>query len=166
MAQRNTADLIAGAVVLVVAIGFLGYALANTGRGLGGGGYTLHAAFDSVDGLSVGSDVRVAGVKVGDITSMRIDPDSYRADVNFTVADNIKLPKDSDAAVVSDGLLGGKYLRLRPGGDTAMLAPGGEITLTQPSINIEDLLGKFVIGGGVGDSSTKPAGGTAPAKPK
>jgi phospholipid/cholesterol/gamma-HCH transport system substrate-binding protein len=154
MAQRNGAELFAGAVVLAVAFGFLWYALANTGRSVGGG-YTLHAKFDAIDGLTVGSDVRLAGVKVGSVTSARIDPESYRAVVEFTVADAIKLPKDSDASVTSDGLLGGKYLSLEPGGDTAMLAQGGEITLTQPSISIEKLLGKFIMGGSVGDQ--KPA---------
>ncbi len=164
MAQRKASDLLAGAVVLAVAIGFLGYALANTGRGLSSG-YTLHAKFDRIDGLSVGSDVRVAGVKVGGVTSARIDPQSYQAVVDFSVADNIKLPKDSSAVVTSDGLLGGKYLSLEPGGDTAMLTSGGEITVTQSSISIEQLLGKFIFSAG-NLSSQKPAdGAAAPATP-
>jgi phospholipid/cholesterol/gamma-HCH transport system substrate-binding protein len=166
MAQRNGAELVAGAVVLAVAVGFLWYAVADTGRSVGGG-YTLHATFDRIDGLSIGSDVRVAGVKVGSVTAARIDPQSYRADVDFTVQSDIKLPKDSDAVVTSDGLLGGKYLALEPGGDTTMLAQGGEITLTQPSISIEQLLGKFIFSAG-NLSSAKPAGdaGAQPAAPK
>ncbi len=158
VAGRKWSDLLAGAVVLVVAFGFLGYALAHTGRSLGGG-YTLHARFDRIDGLSLGSDVRVAGVKVGGVSAMRIDPQSYQAVVDFTVADAIRLPKDSSAVVTSDGLLGGKYLALEPGGDSTMLAPGGTVTLTQSSISIEQLLGKFVFGG---VSGQKPATDTAP----
>ena len=160
MAKRNGAELLAGAVVLVVAIGFLGYALANTGRTIGSG-YTLHAKFDRIDGLSVGSEVRVAGVRVGSITATGIDPQSYQALVSFSVAPEIKLPKDSSAVVTSDGLLGGKYLALEPGGDTAMAPPGGELTLTQSSISLEQLLGKFIFSAG-NLGSQKPADGTAP----
>ncbi len=162
MAKRTGSDLIAGAVVLVVAFAFLGYAVAHTGRSIGGG-YTLHASFDAIDGLSVGADVRVAGVKVGSVTGSHLNPTSYQAVVEFTVADTVKLPKDSSAAVTSDGLLGGKYLSLEPGGDTAMLGPGGAITITQSSISIEQLLGKFIFSAS-NLSSQKPAG-DAPAAP-
>jgi phospholipid/cholesterol/gamma-HCH transport system substrate-binding protein len=160
MAQR-TAELVVGAGVLVLAVGFLGYAVANTGRSTGGG-YTLHARFDRIDGLGVGSDVRVAGVKVGSVGGTRLDPDSYQAVVDFSVADAIKLPKDSSATVTSDGLLGGKYLSLDPGGDTAMLAPGGTVTITQSSISIEQLLGKFIFSAG-NLAGQKPAGDAKPA---
>jgi phospholipid/cholesterol/gamma-HCH transport system substrate-binding protein len=161
MAKRKGSDLIAGVIVLAVAVGFLGYALAHTGRG-GGAGYTLHARFDRIDGLSTGSDVRLAGVTVGSVTGDRIDPKTYQAVVDFTVSDSIELPKDSSAVISSDGLLGGKYLSLEPGGDTEMLKPGGQITLTQSSISIEQLLGKFIFSAG-NLSGQKPADGSAPA---
>jgi phospholipid/cholesterol/gamma-HCH transport system substrate-binding protein len=165
MAQRNAAELLAGAVVIVVALGFLGYAVANTGRTVGSG-YTLHAKFDRIDGLTVGSDVRVAGVKVGSIEAERLDPQNYRADVEFSVASDVKLPKDTAAVITSDGLLGGKYLALEPGGDEAMVAPGGTLTLTQSSISIEQLLGKFIFSAG-NLPAQKPADGAAPpAAPK
>jgi phospholipid/cholesterol/gamma-HCH transport system substrate-binding protein len=160
MAQRKASDLLAGAVVLAVAVGFLGYAMGHTGRGIGGG-YTLHAQFDRIDGLTLGADVRVAGVKVGSVASSHIDPQTFRAVVDFTVADTIKLPKDSSAVITSDGLLGGKYLSLEPGGDTINVAPGGTITLTQSSISIEQLLGKFIFNG---VSGAKPADAAAPPK--
>lgn len=165
MAQRSGAELLAGAVVLVLAVGFLGYALANTGRSVGGG-YTLHAKFDRIDGLTLGSDVRVAGVKVGSVTAEQIDPQTYQAEVEFTVANNVRLPKDTAAVISSDGLLGGKYIALEPGGDQAMVAPGGQLTLTQSSISIEQLLGKFIFSAGE-LTSQKPAGAAAapPAAP-
>jgi phospholipid/cholesterol/gamma-HCH transport system substrate-binding protein len=147
MAKRNLSELLAGAVVLVVAVGFVAYAVANTGR-MTLSGYRLHAHFDSIDGLGVGSDVRIAGIKVGSITGARIDPQSYRAAVDFTVQTSIRLPKDSAAVVSSDGLIGSKYLGLTPGGDEQMLADGAEVTITQSSINVEQLLGKYIFGGG------------------
>jgi phospholipid/cholesterol/gamma-HCH transport system substrate-binding protein len=161
MAQRNTAELLAGAVVLVAAVGFLSYAVANTGR-VQLGGYPLHARFTAIDGLAVGADVRVAGVKVGSVASAHVDPQSFQADVVFTVAEAIKLPKDSSAAVTSDGLLGGKYLQLQPGGEEEMIPPGGTLSITQPSINIEQLLGRFIFSMGNLGSAAKPG---EPAKP-
>jgi phospholipid/cholesterol/gamma-HCH transport system substrate-binding protein len=163
MAKRSGSDLIAGAVVLVVAFGFLGYALAHTGRSIGAG-YTLHASFNRIDGLAVGSDVRVAGVKVGSVTGAHLDPKSYQAVVDFTVADNVVLPKDSSAVITSDGLLGGKYLSLAPGGDDANLGPGGVITVTQSSISLEELLGKFIFSAS-SLSSQKPAADAPAAAP-
>jgi phospholipid/cholesterol/gamma-HCH transport system substrate-binding protein len=164
MAKRNVSELLAGAVVLVVALGFMAYAVANTGH-LTLSGYTLHAKFDSIDGLDVGSEVRLAGIKVGTITAARIDPQSYRALVDFTVQNAIRLPKDSAAAINSDGLLGGKYLGLSVGGDEQMLADGGEVTITQSSINIEQLIGKYIFGGANLGNQGQPQGGSAGGAP-
>lgn len=161
MPQRNAAELVAGAVVLATAAGFLAYAVANTGA-VGLGGYPLHARFTAIDGLSVGSDVRMAGVKVGSVTGTHLDPQSYQAVVDFTVAGDVKLPKDSSAAVTSDGLLGGKYLGLEPGGDTQMIPPGGQVTITQSSISIEQLLGKFIFSMGNLSGGQKPGGAEPP----
>jgi phospholipid/cholesterol/gamma-HCH transport system substrate-binding protein len=143
MAQRNLTELVAGAVVLLVAAGFLGYAVANTGRGHIDG-YTLNAKFQRIDGLAIGADVRLAGVKVGSVNATSIDPQTYQAVVSFSVEPNIKLPTDSSAQITSDGLLGGKYMSLTPGGDDKMLADGGTVTITQSAASLEDLLGKFI----------------------
>ncbi|GAB0115241.1 outer membrane lipid asymmetry maintenance protein MlaD [Acidisoma sp. C75] len=143
MARRNAAEVLAGLVVLVVAAGFLAYALATSGAAsIPGNIYT--ASFDRIDGLSVGSDVRMAGVKVGTVTETAIDPQTYLAKVDFTVAKDIALPTDSSAAIASQSLLGGKYLSLVPGGSETMIKPGGAITVTQGSVSLEDLLGKFI----------------------
>jgi len=151
MAQRNLTELLAGAVVLLVAAGFLGYAVANTGRTTVSGN-TLHAKFDRIDGLAVGSDVRLAGVKIGTVSSSAIDPKTYQAVVTFTVLSTLKLPTDSSAEITSDGLLGGKFLSIVPGGDEKMLADGGEVKITQSAVSFEQLLGKFIFN--VGDLAT------------
>jgi phospholipid/cholesterol/gamma-HCH transport system substrate-binding protein len=150
MAQRNVSELIAGAVVLAVAAGFLAYAVVSTGRTTSSG-YTLTANFERIDGLAPGSDVQLAGVRIGRITSTRIDPKTYQAQIDFTVQDDIKLPTDSSAEIDSDGLLGGKVLALVPGGADKMLASGGRITITQSAVSLEQLLGKFIFS--VGDLS-------------
>ena len=118
MHRRSIAEVVIGAVVLLIAVGFLAYAIANSGRSAASG-YTLFARFDHIDGLGVGNDVRVAGVKVGTVSQQRIDAQTFQAVVGFSVRDDIKLPKDTAAIITSESLLGGKYLSLQPGGDEA-----------------------------------------------
>jgi phospholipid/cholesterol/gamma-HCH transport system substrate-binding protein len=143
MNRRSFAEVATGAVVLLVAAAFLGYAVANSGRSATSG-YTLYAKFDHIDGMAVGADVRIAGVKVGSVNQERIDPQSFQAVVGLSVRDDIRLPKDTGAIITSESLLGGKYLSLQPGGDETMLQPGQSLTITQSSISIEELLGKFI----------------------
>lgn len=143
MARRNFAEIATGAVVLLVAAGFLGFAVAHSGGGTVSG-YPLYARFDHIDGLTVGSDVRMAGVKVGSVVDERIDPKTYLAVVKLDVRNGLELPKDTSAEVTSASLLGGEYLSLSPGGDETMLKPGDTIGITQSAINIEELLGKFI----------------------
>ncbi len=143
MARRSFSEVAAGAAVLAMAAGFLFYAVASTGRGKVGG-YTLHASFDNVGGIATGSDVRVAGLKVGSVTGLAIDPRSYQATATFTVQSDIKLSSDSSATIATGGLLGGNFISLATGGDTKMLPDGGTIAVTQSAVNLEDLLGKFI----------------------
>lgn len=145
MARRNPTELIAGAAVLLAAGVFMGYAVANTGR-TAMAGMTLHARFERIDGLNVGADVRLAGVKVGSVTGARVDPQSFQAIVTMALQPNLKLPRDSSAEIGSDGLLGGKAITIVPGGDDKVLAEGGEFTITQSAASLEQLLGKFIFG--------------------
>ena len=140
---RNILETLLGAIVLIVAMGFLAFAYRSS-QVERSGDYELIARFDKVDGLEPGSDVRISGIKVGTVIDQTLDPETYRAEVRFTLRDDIQVPADTSAAVVSNGLLGGKYLALVPGGDIEMLAPGGEITLTQSAVNLEDLIGHMI----------------------
>ena len=163
---RRPAEIATGVLVLIVAVAFLAYAVVHTGRATGGG-YDLHASFDHIDGLNNGADVRLAGVKIGSVTASAIDPKSFLATITFTVADDLHLPDDSSAEITSDGLLGGKYLSIGPGGSATLLKPGGTVTVTQGSISIEQLLGKFIFSAGTKSDTSKPAtggggGGLAP----
>jgi phospholipid/cholesterol/gamma-HCH transport system substrate-binding protein len=143
MRRHSVAEVLTGAVVLLIAAGFLAYAVANSGRSATSG-YTLFARFEHIDGLALGSDVRIGGVKVGSVNQARLDPESFQAVVALSVRNDIRLPKDSAAIVTSESLLGGKYLSLQPGGDETMLQPGQTITITQSSVSLEELLGKFI----------------------
>ncbi len=143
MSRHGVAEVATGACVLLVAGGFLAYAVAHSGRTMGSG-YVLHAQFDHIDGLSTGADVRMAGVKVGEVVEEHIDPKTFLAEVSLTVQDSLRLPKDTGASIVSESLLGGKYISLSPGGDETDLQPGQTITITQSSVSLEELLGKFI----------------------
>lgn len=173
MARRNIAEVLSGAAVLIAAAGFLAYAIVHSGRSVTAG-YTLEARFDRIDGLAIGADVRMAGVKIGTVTGARIDPQSYLAEVSFTVQNGIAVPKDSSAEINSDGLLGGKFLSLVPGGDTVSLRPGQRVAITQSAVSLEQLLGKFIFsvtetkgGQGQGPSPSPPsAPGPAPTSPR
>ncbi|MFS3136597.1 outer membrane lipid asymmetry maintenance protein MlaD [Gluconacetobacter sacchari] len=152
VAGRNSAELAAGCGVLVLLCGLLALAVVDKGR-RHETGYRLHAAFDHIDGLSVGSDVRLAGVTVGQVVDERVDPSDFKAEVTFTVRPDVRLPVDSAAIVTSDSLLGGKYIALSPGGSDTMLRAGGEMTQTQGAISLEQLLSRFIFS--VTDTMTK-----------
>lgn len=142
-ARRSTVELAAGGVVLLVTAVFLIYALVNTGRASLGGVH-LQARFENVGSIQPGADVRIAGVKVGSITGVRVDPQTYQALVEFTVQADVALPTDSSAVISSGGLLGGSHLSLSPGGADTLLKDGETVTITQSAVNLEDLLGKFI----------------------
>ena len=163
MARRSIVEILTGAVVLLVALGFLGFAVAHSGRTTGSG-YTLTANFDRIDGLNIGADVRLAGVKVGSVIAARIDPKTFLAVVSFSVRDDLLLPKDTSAEIVSESLLGGKFLSLSPGGDNTLLKPGQAVTITQSSVSLEQLLGKFIFSVTSVNSGPKAAPTAEPQK--
>ena len=145
MAQ-NRLEVLVGAVVLAAAAAFFVYAGQNSGIGGTSGTYPLKASFRSVQGISAGSDVKLAGVKVGTITSMTLNPTTYFADIVVDIDKNILLPTDSAILISSEGLLGGNFVELVPGGMPDNLAPGDEIEDTQGAVSLVQLLMKFVGG--------------------
>jgi phospholipid/cholesterol/gamma-HCH transport system substrate-binding protein len=145
MKGRSLMEVATGAVILAVAAGFLAYAILHSGHGtVNADGILLRANFDRIDGISNGADVRIAGVKVGTVTSSRIVPDTFAAQLTLRVDRSLKLPTDTSAEITSEGLLGGKYVSLVPGGSEQFLADGGQITETQGSVSLESLLGRFI----------------------
>ena len=143
---ENRAEVLAGFGVVALAAAFLAYA--GAGRvGGGEGTYPLTASFRSANGISVGTDVRLAGVKVGTISEMQLNPQTYFADVVVTLDKSVQLPTDSAILISSEGLLGGNFIELVPGGAEEYLAAGDTIEDTQSSVSLINLLMKFVSGG-------------------
>lgn len=146
-AQDNTiTEVLVGAAVMAVAVGFFLYASNSTGGGPSGGSYALSASFRSADGISVGSEVRLAGVQVGTVTQMALNPQTFRAETTFTIRDDVELPDDSAIAISSEGLLGGNFVEIIPGGSPFNYAPGDQIMDTQGSVSLVTLLMRFVSG--------------------
>lgn len=143
MAQNNIAEAIIGAVVIATAAGFLLYAGQVSGRQAGNGSYPLTAEFRSVEGISVGTDVRLAGIRVGAVTALELDPATFQARATFTVNGGLTIPEDSDVKIASEGLLGGSFLEITPGASEFMLEPGAEIVNTQSSVDLLNLLMRF-----------------------
>ncbi|HMB12547.1 MAG TPA: outer membrane lipid asymmetry maintenance protein MlaD [Roseovarius sp.] len=146
MSESKT-EVLVGGIVLAVAVGFLVYAGKTTGMTRAGDEYMLNASFRSADGVSIGTDVRLAGVKVGRVADIVLDPGTYRAKAIFTVQEGIEVPDDSAVAISSEGLLGGNYVEIMPGGSPFYFEPGDEIEFTQGSVSLVSLLMKFVSGG-------------------
>ena len=141
--HRNTLETVMGAVVLLAAAGFvaLAYEAADV---KGNGGYEIAAEFGNTGGLSVGDDVRISGIKVGQITAQQLNPITYVAKVSMAIEPTIKIPSDSSARITTASLLGGNYLELMPGAATDTLKAGAVIYDTRDPISLSDLLGKAV----------------------
>lgn len=131
-----------GATILVAGAILLGAVYSQKGRAQAVG-YDLIASFDRAEGITVGSKVRLAGLEVGRVVDQRLD-ESFRAIVTLRIRDEIALPKDSVAAIFTEGLLGAKFVALQPGGDDQDLKPGERFDYTQGAVMIEELLGKIV----------------------
>ena len=151
--RESVTEVIVGAAVLIAAVGFLAYAAQATGFAEPAGDFDLKASFRSIEGVSVGTDVRMSGVRIGTVTAMLLNPETYRADTVLTLVDVIPIPDDSTAVVASEGLLGGNFIEIVPGASLAMFTNGAEIVDTQGAVSLLQLLLTYV----AGDSAAAPA---------
>lgn len=120
--STNPTEVAVGAAVLAAAVGFVLYAGQVTGFTVQSDGYPLSASFRSLEGISVGSDVRLAGVKIGTVTDIDLNPQTFRADTEFLLKDGIDIPDDSAVVISSEGLLGGNFVEIVPGGSPSTLS--------------------------------------------
>ncbi|WP_170516969.1 outer membrane lipid asymmetry maintenance protein MlaD [Ruegeria atlantica] len=148
MSTYNVTEVLVGGAVLACAVAFGVYASQSTGLSQGGEGYQLGASFRSLEGVGVGTDVRLAGVKIGTVTGVTLNADTYRADTTFTIRDGILVPDDSAIVISSEGLLGGNFVEVMPGGSPFYFEPGDQVEDTQGAVSLISLLVKFVAGDG------------------
>lgn len=141
--RKKPVETIMGLVVLVIALLFLGFAYNVTDLQVVEG-YSVNAEFTKVGGLSIGSDVRINGIKVGTVTAQDLNNEDYTVRVTFSIASNVKLPKDSVATIVSDGLMGNKFVKIEPGKAKEYLADGDTFAKTKNFKTIEDMVGEII----------------------
>ena len=157
--KNNIVETILGAAVILAAAGFLTFAV-TTANIQKVDGYTVTATFSEATGISPGADVRISGVKVGSLVDMSLDNVTYLAELTMSVKPEIELPTDTVAKIATEGFFGGKYLALEPGGAEDFLQPGDRIQYTQGSVNLEELIGKFIFNGS-GDQADASADGSS-----
>lgn len=134
-------NALVGGITLIVLVIFGGFAFSGTGDRVPDG-FSISASFDQIDGLGVGDQVRIAGVPIGQVEKLALAKD-YRAVVTLRMLEGTKIPDDSDAAIHTDGLFGAKFITLNAGGGDDLEA-GGEITVTQGSLVLQDLLNLII----------------------
>ncbi len=142
--KDHLAEVVAGLLVLLLAAGFVVFAWGQTGGRAGADTQRLVARFPGVGGVTVGTDVKIAGVKVGRVERLTLDPASFQAVVTLAVDRSLALPVDTSAAITAEGLLGGNYVALTPGAETQMLKDGGEIAETSGAADLMGLIGSIV----------------------
>jgi len=152
--KHNLFEIIVGTFVLACAVCFFLFSFGKSGISTSAT-YRLSAKFDNIDGISSGSDVKISGVKVGRVFEAMIDPKTYQAVLKLDINQEIKIPKDSSAKILSSGLLGGKYVGFEIGAEEEILNNGGHIQFTQSGVNFEELLGKFIFGSKKEDADEK-----------
>ena len=152
--KDNLVETLVGFGVIVVAAIFIfyGYSAMDSSSS---DGYVISAEFDRVDGLTIGSDVRMSGIKVGTVTALSLDPQSYAANVSIIIGSDIDLPDDTSAKITSEGLLGGNYISLSAGGSEDMLSGGDEILYTQGSVDLIGLVSQALFSAGDQESDTE-----------
>lgn len=146
--KRYSVEVIVGVFVLIgiVCVGYLTIKLGQM-QWLGDRHYTVEARFQSVSGLRAGAQVEIAGVQVGQVASIELDPIRQIAVVRLRILNEVELTDDVIASVKTAGLIGDKYIRLSPGGSDIVLADGDQIIETESALDIEELISKYVFGG-------------------
>ncbi|HEX7370411.1 MAG TPA: outer membrane lipid asymmetry maintenance protein MlaD [Rhodanobacteraceae bacterium] len=151
------------------ALAYLATQTTSVANGISSGSaYTVKARFTNIGQLKTRAPVKIAGVRIGDVQSITLEPQRMDALVVMSISKQYNdIPDDSSAAIFTSGLLGDQYVGIEPGGSPTFLKNGDEMVLTQSAMSIENLIGKFLVNGGPKSTSSAPASAasTAPAKP-
>ena len=158
--KNSTVETLIGAAVIVIAAVFFAFAYSASGAGNATGGYRLTAEFDNAEGINVGTDVRMAGIKVGTVVAQALNYENFQALITMTIDPALKLAEDTTAKVTAEGLLGSKFIALEPGGEEAKLAEGGMIAYTQGAVDIWSLISQAMF-----DKSGAKTGGEPKPEP-
>lgn len=162
--KHNVIETAMGAVVIAVAAIFVVFAM-RTADVDTTSGYEVRGSFSNANGVIVGGDVRIGGVKIGTVSGLSLDPVSYQAVVTMNINKDVQLPDDSSATIRSESIMGGKFLAIDPGGSDVMLAAGGAIKYTQSTPDLEQMLGQAIFSMSQTKGADAPAATPATATP-
>lgn len=138
--KNSTVETLIGTAVVAIAAAFFIYAYQASDKASAAGSYRVSAEFDNAEGVSVGTDVRVAGVKIGSVVDFTLNPENFLANVVMELDPAVKLTEDATAKVTAEGLLGSKFIALEQGGAETLLTAGGVISNTQGAVDIWSLI--------------------------
>lgn len=142
-------QLVTGIFVILGVVAFTYLAVTIGGARFGATpGYTLHARFTNISGLQTGAIVEAAGVRVGTVSAIEFDPDSYEAIVSMRINEDVPVQEDAIAAIRTQGIIGEKFIKLSPGGFDELLTDGSEIYETESAVSLEELVSKYIFSGG------------------
>jgi len=162
ISQEHGIEALIGLAVVLLAAWFLSFAWHRTGGGAAADAIRVKALFANASGVNIGTDVRVAGLKIGTVTDQRLDPQSYQVETTLALNPDVKIPADSSAAITSAGLLSENFVSLIPGGDPKPLKTGDTIVDTQGAVDLMSMVGQFVNRSGgtppPADNAAAPAG--------
>jgi phospholipid/cholesterol/gamma-HCH transport system substrate-binding protein len=157
--NNSTVETIIGAAVVAVAGLFFVYAYNASGASEGRGGYRIVAEFDNIEGVNTGTDVRLAGIKVGTVVDQRLNPENYQAQVTMSLDPQVSISDDTTAKITSEGLLGAKFVALEPGGSDVKLKDGDVLSYTQGAIDIWTLISKSMFDRSNNETQPQPPAG-------
>ena len=149
MNEKQHTEMLVGIFLLIgiIAITFLALRMGDF-QLLNNQQYIIKAEFTSASGLKKGAHVEIAGVSVGKVTNIIFNPETYLAEVHIAIENSIQIPDDSIASIRTSGIIGDKFLKISPGGSDNIIEPNMIISETEPSINLEELISKYIFESG------------------
>ena len=149
MIEKQHTEILVGIFILIgiITITFLALRMGDFGL-LNNTQYIIKAEFTSASGLKKGAHVEMAGVSVGKVKNIIFNPETYLAEVFIAIENNIKVPEDSTASIRTAGIIGDKFLKISPGGSEIIIEKNMSIVETEPSINLEELISKYIFESG------------------
>ncbi len=142
--KQGAIETVIGMLILALAAWFFFYVYKISGSAKPTGGYSISANFENIEGLTIGSDVKLSGIKIGYVDNISLEKDTFFAKIILRIDRAIEIPKDSRVIVSTSGLIGNKYIRINPGASDVMLSEGDKFVYTQSALNVEDLIAKLM----------------------
>lgn len=154
--KNNTLETLIGFLVLIVAglFLFIAYKVSNNMQTISSG-LKISGEFSNIDGINIGSDVKVAGVKVGSVLDVKIDSESYNSILVLKISKDLSIPTDSLFKISTSGLIGSKFVNIKIGANDEFFKNGDVIEFTESAMDLEDLIGRFLFNSGDKDEKNK-----------